>query len=72
MRLWSDENQTLSTLLAARLHFFLRTDFRPEPDQFDPHRDDLVGERSLWIRTEIVAAPKTLNGTLNFRQATRD
>src|ERR1700693_3754999 len=40
-----------SLTLATSLHPLFRTYLRPEPNQFDPHRDNLIGQQSFRIRT---------------------
>ena len=55
-----------------RLSFLIRTDLRPEADQLESHRDDLVRERSFRIGAEAVTAPKALNGPLYLRQTPGD
>jgi hypothetical protein len=56
----------------VRLRVLVRIDLRPESDQLEPHRDDLVRERSFRIGAEAVTAPKALNGSLYLRQTPGD
>jgi hypothetical protein len=56
----------------AKPLMFTRIDLGPQPDQLDPHGNDLVCKRPLWICAETVTAAKALNGAFNFRQGTGD
>ena len=47
-------------------------DFGPEPDQFDTHGDDLVGQEAFRVGAKTVRASEPLDGTLDFRQAFGD